>query len=161
VLGRLRNPSSFVPQHHRAAAIFSLGDRPLESTIIEWMVLDVHGQALFIGIDARALRHSPALENAVELEPEVPVQPRRVVLLDDEAIALALELSPARLLRLREVALAVVGLDVERNAAGHGYALLRAGVLSGSFFFAVGFFAAALFGLLPLSLPRFSSPRLF
>ena len=37
------------------------------------------------GIERRALGHRPGLEHAVELEAEVVVQPRRVMLLDDEA----------------------------------------------------------------------------
>jgi hypothetical protein len=41
------------------------------------------------------------------------VQPRRFVLLDDEAVALALEPATARLLRFRKVALPVAGVDVE------------------------------------------------
>src|SRR5687768_10763955 len=43
------------------------------------------------------------------------------MLLDDEAVALALDLAATRLLGLREVALAVVGLNVEL-AARHGSA---------------------------------------
>jgi hypothetical protein len=37
------------------------------------------------------------------------------MLLDDEAVAFALELAAFRLLRLSEVALAVIGVDVERG----------------------------------------------
>src|SRR6476661_11013714 len=85
------------------------------------------------------------------------MQPRGVVLLHDEAVALALELSAARLLRLREVALLVISLDVERHAPGHGYALLRAGAFAGSF---LADFLAAL-DLLAEAFSRFSSPRLF
>src|SRR4051812_13695880 len=41
------------------------------------------------------------------------------MLLDDEAVALSLELAPLGFLRLREVALPVVGLDVEAGALRH------------------------------------------
>src|SRR6185436_14408302 len=44
------------------------------------------------------------------------------MLLDDEAVAFAFQLAALRLLRLREVAFLVVGLDVERNLADHGLA---------------------------------------
>ena len=72
------------------------------------MVLGAHRQPLVAGIEARPLRHRPALQHAVELEPEIPVEPRRVVLLDDEAVALALELAALGLGGLREVALLVI-----------------------------------------------------
>src|SRR5206468_6850761 len=151
-----------VPQHDRAAAIFALRDRPLEGAIVERMVLGTHGKAVFARIEARALGHRPALEHAVELQPKVPVKPGGVVLLDDKAVAAFslghLKLAPARLLRLREVALAVVGLNVERHAPGHSYALLRAGAFAGSFLLEL-FLADAFLGF--SSLPRFSSPRLF
>src|SRR5947208_6123646 len=48
------------------------------------------------------------------------MQPRRLVLLDDEAVALALQLAALGLLGLRKVALAIIGLDVQRGSAGHG-----------------------------------------
>ena len=41
------------------------------------------------GHQARAARHRPALHHAVELEPEIVMQARRRVLLDDEVVALA------------------------------------------------------------------------
>src|SRR5690242_13041119 len=80
------------------------------------------------------------------------------MLLHDEAVALALELAAPGLFRLREIALPVVGLDIERNALGHGYALLRAGAFAGSFFDEA--FLADFLGLAS-ALPFFSSPRLF
>ena len=40
------------------------------------MVLGLHGEALFAGIERRALGHRPRLQHAVAFEPEVVVQPR-------------------------------------------------------------------------------------
>src|SRR5689334_23351166 len=105
VLARVGNPPPLIPQHHGAAAIFPFGDGPFEPAVVERMILGPHRQAVFARIEARPLGHGPALEHAVELEPEIPVQPRGLVLLDDEAVALALELTAPGLLRLREVAL--------------------------------------------------------
>src|SRR3954468_20870535 len=45
------------------------------------------------------------------------------MLLDDEAVALAFEPTSARLLGLGEIALAIVGFDVEQNLAGHSLPL--------------------------------------
>jgi len=46
------------------------------------VILDVHGQALVGGIEARPLRYRPALEDPFELEPEVVVKACRGVLLN-------------------------------------------------------------------------------
>ena len=51
------------------------------------MVLGPHREALDLGVGRGALGHSPRLEYAVGLEPEVPVEPGRGVFLDDEAVA--------------------------------------------------------------------------
>jgi hypothetical protein len=48
------------------------------------MVLDLDGQALVFGIEARSLRHGPALEHSVELEAKVVVQAARRVALNGE-----------------------------------------------------------------------------
>src|SRR5262245_65139490 len=92
VLVRMRDPSALVPQHHGAAAIFARGDSSFEVAVIEWVVLGPHGEALLVRVKARTLGDRPALQDSVELETEVPVEPRRIMLLDDEAVALALEL---------------------------------------------------------------------
>src|SRR6185369_2973894 len=159
VLARIRDPAPLVPQHHRAAAIFALGDRAFESAVVQGMVLGAHRQPVLARVQARAFRNRPALQDAVELQPEIPVQSRGVMLLDDEAVAFALERAPPRLLRPREVAFLVVGLDVERDLGRHNYALLRAGAFSGSFLAEA--FLAADFLDLASALPFFSSPRLF
>jgi hypothetical protein len=49
------------------------------------MVLDVDGHPPVLWVERRSLGHGPAGQHAVDLEPEVVVQPRRAVALDDEA----------------------------------------------------------------------------
>ena len=80
----VRHPAAAVPDDHRAAAVFALGDVALEIQIGERMVLGAHRQPLLAQRQARAARHRPALERAVELEPQVVMQPARIVLLHDE-----------------------------------------------------------------------------
>ena len=82
-----RLPAPGVPEHHRAAAILALRDRPLEVAIVEGVVLDMNGEPALAGVEARALRHGPALEHAVELEPQIIVQPACGVLLDQITLA--------------------------------------------------------------------------
>ena len=68
----------------RAAAVLALRDRALERGVAEGVVLDLHRQPLDRRIERRPLGDRPALEHAVGLEPEIVVQVRGVVLLDDE-----------------------------------------------------------------------------
>ena len=61
------------------------GNGAFEVAVVERMVLDLDRQPLAVRIERRALGHRPRLEDAVELEPEIVVQARRVMPLDDEA----------------------------------------------------------------------------
>src|SRR3546814_14788538 len=54
------------------------------------MVLGAHRETLVGGVGARPLGHRPAFEHAVDFEAEVVMEPRRVMLLDDEAVAFSL-----------------------------------------------------------------------
>ena len=60
------------------------GDDAFEAAVLERMVLDLHREPLVRRIEARPLGHRPALQHAVELQPEVVVQMAGGVLLDDE-----------------------------------------------------------------------------
>ena len=73
-----------VPDLDRARAVLALRDHPLERRVRERVVLDVDGQVLLAGLERDALGHGPARERATALEPEVVVEPRGVVALDDE-----------------------------------------------------------------------------
>ena len=108
ILARDRLPGAVIPQHHRAAAILALGDRALERRIGHGMVFGADREALVVGIEAGAARDRPALEHAIQLQPEIPMEARRVVLLHHEDLAgLHRELS-GRLGGAREIALGVV-----------------------------------------------------
>ena len=88
LLGGLRSiglPITAIPQHDRAAAILTLGDRPFKVAIIEGMIFDLDRKPLVIGIERRSFGHSPGFENAIQLEPQIVVELGGVVLLDDEA----------------------------------------------------------------------------
>ena len=81
----LGDPAPAVPQEHRAASVLALGNRALETAVLERMVLDLDRQALFRRVEARTLGHGPAPQNAFHLEAEVVVQPGGRVLLDEVA----------------------------------------------------------------------------
>jgi hypothetical protein len=106
----LGHPLAAVPDDHRARTVLPGRDGAFEVGIRDRMVFDVHRHALHAGIEARALGHSPALERAVEFEPEVVMQLARMVLLHHEGMsATAGPGDLARIRRLPEIALAVVG----------------------------------------------------
>src|SRR5258706_4698857 len=53
----LRDPGAAVPYHDRARTVLFRRDHALEIAVFERMILDVHGEALVVRIEARALRH--------------------------------------------------------------------------------------------------------
>src|SRR5208337_3705824 len=82
-----RLPGPAVPDENRAAAVLALRDRSLERPVFERMVLDHHRKPLLAGHEARAARHRPAFQDAVEFEAKVVMEAPRVVFLDDEAVS--------------------------------------------------------------------------
>src|SRR5262249_26338289 len=101
-------PSAAVPDHDRAGAILTGGDGALESPVCDRMVLDMNCKSTVCRVEAGASGHRPALENSVELQPEIVVQPPSGVLLDDEAVACVLADLRGWLWGLIETALALV-----------------------------------------------------
>ena len=131
-----RLPGAPVPEHDRAAAILALGDGALERAVVERMVLDMDGEPALGRVQARALRHRPALQHAVQLEAEVVVQASRCMLLHHEAETLGGPPSRSRrtgllatgLGRAREVPLGAVAREPApgavrlRRTCGHAAA---------------------------------------
>jgi hypothetical protein len=88
VLRRLvafRRPIAAVPEHHRAAAIFALGDGAFEIAVVQRMIFDFHRETFVGRIDRGAARHRPGLEHAVPFQAQIVVQLPCRVLLHDEA----------------------------------------------------------------------------
>ena len=74
------------------------------------MILDLHRKPLVVGVERGTFGHSPGLEDPIELQPQVVVQVRRRMLLDDETKTLCLlDFGvAARLCRLRKVSFGTV-----------------------------------------------------
>ncbi len=81
----LRLPRPRVPHLHRASAVVAGRNRPLERPIIQRMVLDLDCQPLDRDVARRRLGDRPRLQDPVDLDAEVIVQPRRRVPLDQIA----------------------------------------------------------------------------
>ena len=75
---------AFVPDLDLACTVLARGDLARELEVFERMVLDVDSEMVLLGIGWNALGNRPRDANAVFLQPKVPVQPARVVLLDHE-----------------------------------------------------------------------------
>src|SRR5882757_4190857 len=116
-LGIDRLPGAAVPELHGAAAILIFRNRAFEIAVVERMILDLDRQPLVVRIERGAARHRPGLEDAVEFEPEIVMQPGRIVLLDHEAPQLRrrnLDLA-RRLAGLLEIALLAVDGEVSQR----------------------------------------------
>src|SRR5258706_15726354 len=77
-------PIPAVPKLHRAAAILSLRNGPFEIAVIQRMVFHLDCQPLVVRIERGAARDRPGFKDAVELEPQIVMQPARIMLLDHE-----------------------------------------------------------------------------
>src|SRR5262249_53893817 len=104
-----RLPGAAVPDHHRAAAIFTFGDDALELAVFERMVLGHPREALLRRVKARTSGDGPALQHAVMLKPEIKMGAPCRVLLDHEAVAHHSLALWRRFRGLAEVALGAVG----------------------------------------------------
>src|SRR5215211_7389677 len=83
-------PGAAVPEKDGAGTVIACRDQALEATIRERMIFGTNGQTLVGWIETRAAGHSPAQQNAVELQAEVIVLACRPVMLDNEQAAAAL-----------------------------------------------------------------------
>src|SRR5262249_31406646 len=110
----LRMPVAAVPDQHRAAAVFALGNGPLERVVLDRMILHLDREPLLAGNEARPASDRPALHDAVELEPQIVVQAARGMLLDDELVAFCPTRAATRLWRDLELALFSVDLETHR-----------------------------------------------
>ena len=111
-----RRPCAPVPHDDGAAAVFAFGDRSFEIGVFQRVVFDGDREPLFAGYEARAASHRPALQNAVQRQAEIVVQPGRVVLLNDKDVAHLVRRAPSRLGCRREVPLASIGFERHRLA---------------------------------------------
>src|ERR1051325_4773075 len=80
-------PAATIPHAYRAAAVLAFRNDAFEICVVEGMILGANRKAAIARLEARAFRHGPRQQHAVELQSEVVVEPARSVLLDDEAIA--------------------------------------------------------------------------
>ena len=102
-------PRAPIPQHDRAPAILTLGNRPFKRAVRQRMVFSADRQSLVSGIQAGPFGYRPAQQNTVEFQPEIVVEPCRIVLLNEVGKTLPVDRRlRARLRRLFEIALPFV-----------------------------------------------------
>src|SRR5690606_27632683 len=67
-------PNALVPNDDLARAVLAGRNLAFELVVGDWVVLDLHGHALVLGIVAGTLGHGPALHHAAQLQAQVVVQ---------------------------------------------------------------------------------------
>src|SRR6185437_3765831 len=82
-----RPPASEVPDHHRAAAIFTLRNNALKFVVRDRMIFDLNGESLFAWYQAWTTRHRPALHDAIKFQPKIVMQASRSMFLNDIGVA--------------------------------------------------------------------------
>ena len=83
-LGIIGFPGAAIPQHDGAAAILVVRNGAFEIAVIERVILDLDRQPLVMRIERGPLGDRPGFEDAVELQPQIVMQARCVMLLDHE-----------------------------------------------------------------------------
>src|SRR5262245_46038067 len=73
-----------IPNHDCASAIVSFRDGAFEMFVYKGMVLDLNSQAPIPASSWEALWHSPRLKNTFHFEPEIVMEMRCGVLLDNK-----------------------------------------------------------------------------
>src|SRR5262245_31300226 len=99
-----------IPDHDRAAAILALRNSPLKLVVGDRVIFHFNSETFLARHKAWSARHGPALHHAVELETQIIVQTRCIVLLNNEcAAAFARDLA-FRLSGYAEIAFSPVAL---------------------------------------------------
>ena len=117
LLGIVGFPIAAVPELHGAAAILALRNGAFEIAVVERMVFHFHRQPLVARIERGPPGDRPGFEDAIELEPEIVMQARRIMLLDHETPLLRRldRRIAARLGGLFEIPLLPVGGEVSQG----------------------------------------------
>jgi len=84
-LSQLKNIRALVPDLDSPSSIFSLGDRSLEVEIAQRVVGHLYRQSLDARLCRGTLWHSPALQDIIKFQSEVPMESSCVMLLNHEA----------------------------------------------------------------------------
>ena len=100
-----RLPDPAIPHDNGAGPVVALGNDAFEVAVLERVVLDFDGQALVRRVGGRSFGNGPGFEHPVHLQPQIPVQARRIVHMHNQQAALlgpGLGDEPARLGRAIE-----------------------------------------------------------
>src|SRR5580700_2162276 len=80
----LRLPCTAVPHHYGAASVLPLGDDAFESSIIQGMILNSHGQPFDRWIKRGSFGNCPRQQHSLPFETKVVVQVTGLMLLNNE-----------------------------------------------------------------------------
>src|SRR5687767_1785886 len=77
--------SSLIPNDHCACAIVALRDDAFKILVIVRVILYMHSQTFICRIKGRSFWHRPGLKHALKLQPEVIMQSRSIMFLNNES----------------------------------------------------------------------------
>ena len=93
-----------IPQHHAACAVVAFGDVAFEIAVVKGVVFHHGGEGFLSRVESWTLGYGPRFQRAADLQPEVVMQVRRVVALDEEAAGMRGRRLGCRGFRLRSSA---------------------------------------------------------
>src|SRR5260370_23111458 len=82
-IGNFRSPGALIPKHDGAASILAFWNYAFERAVVERMIFHLRSQAFYGRIERRSLGHGPGQKHATPLQPEVVMQIRRCMFLND------------------------------------------------------------------------------
>src|SRR5260221_459502 len=82
-IGNFGSPGASIPKHDSAASVLAFRNNAFERAVIERMVFHLSGEAFYGWVERRSLGHGPGQKHAAPLQPEVVMQIRRCMFLND------------------------------------------------------------------------------
>src|SRR5215213_8540694 len=73
-----------IPKHHCSCAVIAFGNGAFKSTILDGMILDVHGEPFISLLRRHSFGNSPRFENPLHFKPKIIMKPAGVVFLNDK-----------------------------------------------------------------------------
>src|SRR5260370_28150866 len=77
------SPSTSIPEHDGTASILAFRNYAFERAVVERMIFHLRSQSFYGRIERRSLGHGPGQKHAAPLQPEVVMQIRRCMFVND------------------------------------------------------------------------------
>src|SRR5690606_1597037 len=78
------HPAAAIPDDDLSCTVFTFGNLAFKLIVGQWVIFHLHRHAFDSGVQTGALGHGPAFHGAIQLQPQVVMQPAGPMLLYDE-----------------------------------------------------------------------------